>query len=245
MTMEITSKSTIGEIVANDFRTAAVFSKYSIDFCCKGHRTIAEVCKKRDITENILMQQLQIAKESPANQSFDYKSWPVDLLTDYIEKTHHRYVEEKTPVLLQFLNKVCRVHGEIHPELHEINTIFNASASDLAAHMKKEETELFPFIREMKKAKDKGLSFQTPVFGSIENQVLLMKEDHLGEGQRFKKIAALTNDYTPPAGACNTYKVTFSMLQEFESNLYKHIHMENNILFPKAIKLEKNFKRVF
>lgn len=243
--MEITNKSTIGEIVADDFRAAAIFSKYNIDFCCKGHRTIAEVCKKRDVTESFLIEELQDAKNSPANQSFDYKSWSVDLLTDYIEKTHHRYVEEKTPVILQFLEKVCRVHGEIHPELHEINKIFNASAVDLAAHMKKEETELFPFIRQVKKAKDKGLPFETPVFGSIENQVVLMKEDHLSEGQRFKKIANLTTDYTPPAGACNTYKVTFSMLEEFESNLYKHIHMENNILFPKAIKLEKNFKKAF
>lgn len=242
--MKTTSTSTIGEIVANDFRTAAVFTKYNIDFCCKGHRTIEEVCKKRDIAENDLIEKIEAAKTQNANQSFDYNSWPLDLLTDYIVKTFHKYTEEKTPVILQFLNKLCTVHGASHPELHEINSIFKASAHDLEHHMKKEELELFPFIIQMKKAHHKGLSLETPLFGSIENQVLLMKEEHLTEGQRFKKINTISQNYTPPSDACNTYKVTFSMLNEFENTLHKHIHMENNILFPKAIALEKNFEKV-
>lgn len=115
--MTTTNPTTIGEIVANDFRTAAIFSKYNIDFCCKGHRTLEEVCKKRNIEEYLLVEELDRAKNNSANQTFDYKSWPLDLLTDYIEKTHHRYVEEKTPVLRRFLNKLCSVHGEVHPEL--------------------------------------------------------------------------------------------------------------------------------
>lgn len=242
--MKTTNNTTIGEIVANDFRTAAIFSKYNIDFCCKGHRTLQEVCKKRDIEEYLLIEELDRAQNNSANQSFDYKSWPLDLLTDYIEKTHHRYIEEKTPVLRRFLNKLCSVHGKAHPELFEINTIFNDSASDLTAHIKKEEQNLFPFIKKIKVAQTKGLFLEMPHFGTIENQVVLMKEEHETEGQRFKKIATLTNNYTPPADACNTYKVTFAMLEEFERDLRKHIHMENNILFPKAIALEKNFDKV-
>lgn len=242
--MKTTSKTTIGEIVANDFRTAAIFSKYNIDFCCKGHRTLEEVCKKRDIEEYLLIEQLDRAKNDSANLSFDYKSWSLDLLTDYIEKTHHRYIEEKTPILRSFLNKLCSVHGEVHPELFEINTLFTESASDLAAHMRKEEQILFPFIKKIKTAESKGLLLEISHFGTIENQVVLLKEEHDNEGQRFKKIAALTNNYTPPEDACNTYKVTFAMLEEFERDLHKHIHMENNILFPKAITLEKNFDKV-
>lgn len=242
--MTTTNPTTIGEIVANDFRTAAIFSKYNIDFCCKGHRTLEEVCKKRKIEEYLLVEELDRAKNNSANQTFDYKSWPLDLLTDYIEKTHHRYVEEKTPVLRRFLNKLCSVHGEVHPELFEINTLFTESAADLATHMKREEEVLFPYIRKMKIAHNKGQTLQMPHFGTIENQVVLMKEEHDIEGQRFKKIAVLTNNYTPPADACNTYKVTFLMLEEFERDLHKHIHMENNILFPRAIVLEKNFEVV-
>jgi len=242
--MTTTNPTTIGEIVANDFRTAAIFSKYNIDFCCKGHRTLEEVCKKRNIEEYLLVEELDRAKNNSANQTFDYKSWPLDLLTDYIEKTHHRYVEEKTPVLRRFLNKLCSVHGEVHPELFEINTLFTESAADLATHMKREEEVLFPYIRKMKIARNKGQTLQMPHFGTIENQVVLMKEEHDIEGQRFKKIALLTHNYTPPGDACNTYKVTFLMLEEFERDLHKHIHMENNILFPRAIVLEKNFEVV-
>lgn len=243
--METTSKSTIGEIVADDFRTAATFSKYSIDFCCKGHRTLEDVCKKRDIVPDLLIEELNLAKNNSANESFDYKSWPMDLLTDYIEKTHHRYVIEKTPVLRSFLNKLCSVHGQSHPELYEINVLFAESTSDLADHMRKEEQTVFPFIREMKTAQLKGSYVEVPHFGTIENQIILMKEEHNIEGERFKKIAALTNNYEIPQDACNTFRVTYLMLKEFESDLHKHIHMENNILFPKAITLEKNFQKVF
>ena len=242
--MEITPKNTIGEIVADDFRTAATFSKYSIDFCCKGHRTIEEVCKKRAIDEELLIAEIERTRTSEANQSFDYKTWPLDLLTDYIEKTHHRYVKEKTPVIFQFLNKLCNVHGERHPELFDINSLFSASAADLSAHMRKEEVILFPFIRKMKMAQIKGDFLEMPHFGTIENPIAMMKQEHNTEGDRFKKIAALTNNYSPPADACNTYKVTFAMLEEFENDLHKHIHMENNILFPKAISLEKKFEKV-
>ena len=242
--METTHKITIGEIVAKDFRTAAIFSKYGIDFCCKGHRTLEEVCEKKNIDAERLGTQLESVLKNTDNTTIDYKSWPLDLLADYVEKTHHRYIEEKTPVLLQFLNKLCKVHGENHPELFEINALFTASAGDLAAHLKKEELILFPFIRKMVAAQLRQEYVEKPPFGSVENPVAMMKEEHEAEGERFREIAQLTNNYTPPADACNTYRVTFAMLQEFESDLHKHIHIENNILFPKAVQLEKLFETV-
>lgn len=242
--METTHKITIGEIVAKDFRTAALFSKYGIDFCCKGHRTLEEVCEKKNIDAERLSTQLESVLKNTENATIDYKSWPLDLLADYVEKTHHRYIEEKTPALLQFLNKLCKVHGEKHPELFEINALFTASAGDLAAHLKKEELILFPFIRKMVAAQLRQEPVAKPHFGTVENPVAMMKEEHEAEGERFREIAQLTNNYTPPADACNTYRVTFAMLQEFESDLHKHIHIENNILFPKAIWLEKLFETV-
>lgn len=243
--METTNKVTIGEIVAQDFRTAAIFSKYGIDFCCKGHRTLDEVCEKKKIDENLLTQELDAVLKSGGSQSIDYKTWPLDLLADYVEKTHHRYIGEKTPALIQFLNKLCKVHGERHPELFEINKLFTESAGDLATHLKKEELILFPFIRKMVSAQIEQRYLEAPHFETVENPVAMMKEEHEAEGERFRKIAELTNNYTPPADACNTYKVTFAMLEEFEKDLHTHIHIENNILFPKAIQLEKGFEQAY
>jgi regulator of cell morphogenesis and NO signaling len=243
--MKTTSKTTIGEIAANDFRTTAIFLKYSIDFSFKGHRTLKEVCKKRNIEESLLIEELDRAKTNSANQSFNYNSWSLDLLTDYIEKTHHRYVAEKVPVLRKLLNELCSIHGEAHPELFEINTLFTESALDLSANMRKEEQVLFPFIKKIKDAHTKGLFLEIAHFGTIENQIILNKEEHYTVGQRFKKIAVLTNKYIPPADTSNTYNVAFAMLKEFERNLDKHIYLENNILFPKAVALEKASIKLF
>jgi len=239
--MEPLEKTTIGEFVAQDFRTAAVFSKYGIDFCCKGQRTIAEVCEKKNINPVELLEELDTVLSTKTDAGIDFKSWPLDLLADYIEKTHHRYVEEKTQVLLPFLDKLCSVHGSNHPELFKINELFKGCATELAKHMKKEELILFPFIKKMVQASIDKETIQKAPFGSVENPIAMMMEEHDTEGERFRKIASLSNNYTPPEDACNTYRVTFAMLNEFEQDLHKHIHLESNILFPKAIALEKTF----
>ena len=242
--MEVLNKNTqkqIGEFVAEDFRTAAIFSNYGIDFCCNGNRTIEEVCKKNGIDTNDLLNKLDVVLNLNADQSIDYKSWPLDLLAEYIEKKHHRYVEEKIPVLRQFLDKLCRVHGGRHPELFKINELFTASAGELASHMKKEELILFPFVKKMVSATLNQNAIEAPQFGTVENPIAMMMQEHDNEGERFRQIAELTNNYNPPADACNTYQVTFAMLDEFEKDLHLHIHLENNILFPKAIELEQQF----
>lgn len=235
-------KKTIGEYVAQDFRTAALFSKYGIDFCCKGNRTIEEVCEKKEVSREDLLNQITEILATKNDSGIDFKSWPLDLLADYIEKTHHRYVEEKIPVLLQFLDKLCKVHGASHPELFEINELFKGCAGELTQHMKKEELILFPFIKKMVKATISDELIEQPPFGTVNNPIAMMMAEHEAEGDRFVKIATLTNNYMPPADACNTYKVTFSMLNDFEQDLHKHIHLENNILFPKAAALETTFK---
>ncbi|SDG62851.1 iron-sulfur cluster repair di-iron protein [Winogradskyella thalassocola] len=240
-TLQKNTQKEIGQFVADDFRTAAIFSKYKIDFCCQGNRTVEEACDKKGIDSNQLMDELNHVLNSKGGETIDYKSWPLDLLAEYIEKKHHRYVEEKTPILRQFLDKLCKVHGERHPELFKINELFTASSGELASHMKKEELILFPFVKKMVKAKLENSAVQSPQFGTVENPIAMMMEEHDNEGSRFREIDALTNNYTPPADACNTYKVTFAMLEEFEKDLHLHIHLENNILFPEAIKLEQQF----
>ncbi|WP_294957903.1 iron-sulfur cluster repair di-iron protein [uncultured Flavobacterium sp.] len=239
--METLEQITIGEYVAKDFRTAALFSKYGIDFCCNGNRSIEEACQKKAVTADVLLQEIETVLSSKSDSGIDYNAWPIDLLADYIEKTHHRYVSEKTPILLQFLDKLSRVHGAKHPELLLINELFKGCAGELAQHMKKEELILFPFIKKMVHATLSGELIELPHFETIQNPIAMMMHEHDAEGVRFRKIAELSNNYTPPADGCNTYKVTFAMLEEFEQDLHKHIHLENNILFPKAAKLEKDF----
>lgn len=239
--METLEQITIGEYVAKDFRTAALFSKYGIDFCCNGNRSIEEACQKKAVTADVLLQEIETVLSSKSDSGIDYNAWPIDLLADYIEKTHHRYVSEKTPILLQFLDKISRVHGAKHPELLLINELFKGCAGELAQHMKKEELILFPFIKKMVHATLSDELIELPHFETIQNPIAMMMHEHDAEGVRFRKIAELSNNYTPPADGCNTYKVTFAMLEEFEQDLHKHIHLENNILFPKAAKLEKDF----
>ena len=228
----------IGDIVAQDFRAAAIFKKNGIDFCCKGCRTIDEACENKNLNTQQIYSDIE-ALSSNEGGSIDFNSWPLDLLVDYVEKTHHRYVEEKTPILQAFLDKLCKVHGAGHPKLFEVKALFDGSAHDLSAHMKKEELILFPFIKQMVKTKIAGEALATPAFGTVENPVNMMKHEHTAEGERLRSIAALTNEYTPPADGCNTFRVTYAMLEDFENDLHMHIHLENNILFPKAIDLEQ------
>lgn len=232
---------TIGEVVAEDFRTAAVFTKNGMDFCCGGHKTIKEVCEQKRVDGETLTQELGAVLSSKSDSNIDFMSWPLDLLASYIEKTHHRYVREKTPILLQFLDKLCKVHGERHPELFEISKLFSACVSALSEHMEKEERVLFPFVEKLQLAKSTGRPLERAPFGTVMNPISMMVHEHEAEGERLTKIAILTEGYNPPADACNTFRVTYAMLEEFEQDLHKHIHLENNILFPKAIALEKMF----
>lgn len=239
--MENLKNKNIGAFVADDYRTASVFKKYGIDFCCQGNRTINDACENTNIDPNLVFKDLEEIIQANKGGTADFQSWPLDLLCDYIVKKHHRYVETKSKEIKPYLNKICEVHGERHPELFEINDLFNASVDILTQHMKKEETLLFPFIHKMVNAKEEGVKIDAPSFGSVENPIRSMEEEHTLEGDRFRKIEELSNQYIPPADACNTYKVTIALLKEFEEDLHLHIHLENNILFPKSIKLEKEF----
>lgn len=242
--MKITTENKIGELVAEDYRLATVFKKFGIDYCCKGQRSIAEACEGKPTDVNALLNALNQLAGLRDEGETDVRAWPLDLLTDYIEKKHHRYVEDRLPELLQYLDKLCRVHGAAHPELHAIRQLFAESAADLSVHMKKEELVLFPYIRRLVNGQRTQQEVAPPHFGTIENPVRMMRADHDTEGERFRRIAELSGNYTPPADACNTYQVTYKLLQEFENDLHRHVHLENNILFPAAIRLEEAARTV-
>jgi regulator of cell morphogenesis and NO signaling len=235
--MEINNQSIIGKIVAENYKAASVFKKYKIDFCCNGNRSIADASRKKQMDEDTLINELKEATGEKNQGEIDFKSFPLDLLVDYIEKTHHRYIDSKIPEITPYLDKIVSVHGDNHPELYEVERLFKESAGDLTAHLRKEELMLFPYIRQLVKEQISGEKKPVTKIGDAAEYIALMEDEHETEGERFRNISELTDDYTPPSDACNTYRVTLSLLQEFEEDLHRHIHLENNILFPKAIAL--------
>lgn len=242
--METLNNQTIGSIVALNYKTASIFQKFSIDFCCKGGRTIQEACTAKNLDADVIEKEILAVLKEKEIESIDFNTWPLDLLADYIEKKHHRYVTQTAPVLTAYLDKINKVHGQNHPELLEVLNLFIACQKELTSHMQKEEGMLFPHIRKMALAEGKGGNMEMPLFGTVQNPIEIMMMEHVDEGERFEKISSLTNKYTPPEDACSTYKVAFATLREFEEDLHAHIHLENNILFPKAIALEKMFDTI-
>lgn len=238
--METLTEKTIGQFVAGNYKTAAVFKKHKIDFCCNGNRTIAQACEQQKLNQDAIESELHavLTQSAQQDESINYKFWPLDLLVDYIEKKHHRYVREQIPVLNQYLTKLCKVHGPNHPELFEVKELFDGCGEELTSHMQKEENILFPAIKALVEAQSSSESLKQFGFGTVKNPIQMMMHEHDTEGSRFRKISELTDTYTPPADACGTYKVAFALLKEFEEDLQLHIHIENNIIFPKAIKLE-------
>lgn len=239
--MNINKNTLISTIVAENYKSATIFKSYGIDFCCNGNRSIETVCNTKNINENILINKLNNCFNTEVDTN-NYQSWDIDFLSDYIYNKHHKYIEKTIPELKLYLDKLCKVHGICHPELFEIYKLFTESANDLTMHMKKEELILFPYFKKLVEASKNKSTISSNQFDSIKSPIAMMHKEHDNEGHRFRKIAELSNDYSPPVDACNTYKVTYQLLQEFEEDLHKHIHLENNILFKKGVELEKTLQ---
>lgn len=238
--MEVREDKVIGEIVAHNYKTALVFKKNKIDFCCNGNQTVKEACDKKNVNVENLIKELNNVLIIKQNEFIDFNTWELDLLIDYIEKTHHRYVSTKINEITPFLNKLVKVHGDKYPYLKEVEMLFEQTSTELINHMKKEENILFPYIKELVNSKLNQEELFEPHFKSVVNPIFMMKNEHQNEGERFEKISELTNNFTPVEGACNTHKITYELLKEFQENLHQHIHLENNILFPKSILLEES-----
>jgi len=230
---------TIGEIVAKDYRKAQVFKNMGIDFCCGGKKTIAEVCEKKGIDPQEVERRLSSIKGENTGSENDFQKWDLGFLSDYIINTHHQYVRDNTPFILEIANKVARVHGERHPELVRVAELFARAANDLSLHMIKEEKILFPFIKELAHINKTGGTVPEAGFGKISNPIQVMETEHEQVGDDFEIIRELTGGYQLPADACSSYTILFKKLEEYENDLHRHVHLESNILFPKAIQLEK------
>ena len=229
---------TIGELVSKNYKKAEIFKKYGIDFCCGGKKQLSQVCKTKGLDIVQIESELKKADEKSISSSQNYDSWDIGFLVDYILNTHHNYIRSAIPAILQYTQKVAKVHGDRHPEAIEVAEIFVAVADELTGHMMKEENILFPYIKYLVNSKNDKTTLSLNTFGKVEAPIRRMELEHDMVGSMFHRINELTNNYAPPSDACTTFKVSYAKLREFEEDLHQHIHLENNILFPKAMQLE-------
>ncbi len=232
-----TFAETIGEIVAADFRTAQVFESHGIDFCCGGKIALATACTEKGLDLATITRELEELQREPADRSRNYSSWPLPFLIDYIFTIHHAYLKENMEQIAADTRKIASVHGAHHPEVIRIATIFDKIAIDLAAHMKEEDEVFFPAV---KRADAAGMAGTTPDARDRETirvSVLTFYRDHEEIGEAVHSISHLSNEFSIPDDVCTTFMITYRKLKELADDLHKHVHLENNILFPKAAQL--------
>lgn len=241
--LHLTAEQSVGDWVTADYRLAAVFDKYSIDFCCGGQKSVGQACAEQDVSPDAILQEVTQVIESPGSGE-RYDQWSLDFLADYIVNQFHLYTKQMLPQLSEYIETVANVHGESHPETRTIATLWPGVRGELAQHMQKEELLLFPYIKRLVRNQAEGSLPPVPPFGSARELVEAMEAEHDNTGDALHEIETLSAGYTPPADACTTYRTLYTLLSEFDAATKKHIHLENNILFPKAIKLEEMMRAI-
>lgn len=231
---------TLGQLVAKDFRKAQLFKKYGLDFCCGGKKTVKEACLEKGLDVTRIEQELQQADQLPAgSNALPYNDWSPAFLADFIVNTHHSYVRKNLPDIVAYADKVRKVHGGRHPELLEVWKLVEEVNQEMMAHLVKEEKVVFPYIHELSAAKDRKESALAAEFGTVQQPINMMEMEHEVVGQQLASIRELTKNFTLPEDACASYSLLYRMLDDFENDLHLHVHLENNILFPKALSIEK------
>jgi regulator of cell morphogenesis and NO signaling len=230
---------TVGDLVAEDYRRSGIFKKHGIDFCCGGGLPLEEACARKKVDVSAVERDLMTSYPSDAPAArFQPDRWAPDFLADYIENVHHTFVRENLPILQAFGDKVARVHGHHNSELIEVAARIHELIAEMTSHMQKEEEIVFPYVRELMAADKQGRAPSAAGFGSVDNPIRVMEEEHEHAGGIMARLREITSDFTPPEHACNTYRALFVKLEEFEEDLHRHVHLENNILFPAAKALE-------
>lgn len=232
--MSTTEKEkTIGQIVTDDFRAAEIFKNAGIDFCCGGDKSLDQACKEKNTDTESVLNQLAELEKTPIGAGYNFNDWEPSFLADYIVNIHHSFVKKNLPDLVYYTRKIESVHGDHHPELVEIASLVEQINKELLQHLQKEEEVLFPAIKEVLKTNHSGTK-QT-----IISEIDRMKGEHEFAGGAMDKINVLTENYKVPEDGCNSYKVALQLLSRFEDDLHVHVHLENNILYPKALLLAK------
>ncbi|MBZ5490354.1 MAG: iron-sulfur cluster repair di-iron protein [Acidobacteriia bacterium] len=239
--MNLSATRTVRELAIEIPNATRTFEKLGIDYCCGGGKSLSDACMHAHLpVDDVLRALEQGGSFTPTTEASlpDFTNGALGSLVEHIVTTHHVYVKQEIPRLQQLLHKVVSVHGKNHPELGKIQQTFQGMAAELTSHMMKEEHILFPHIVALESAVSTGRPKPMPVFGTVSNPVHMMQLEHDSAGAALKSISELSGNYTPPEDACFSYKTLFTALKEFESDLHQHVHLENNILFPRAIAME-------
>ncbi|MBT3312173.1 MAG: iron-sulfur cluster repair di-iron protein [Desulfobacterales bacterium] len=234
MTTYKSPQKKIGDIVAEDYRTAGIFEKYGIDFCCGGQELLITACLAKGLDFEAIQLEIEAVKSVPIEQNQNYTAWELSFLADYIVNTHHAYLNKEMKPIASYAHKIADVHGSNHPEVIKIATIFDKIVSDMAGHLREEEEVLFPAIKRVEIVRKKGSTLLSEDCEKIKVSLEKLHREHEDVGDAIHEIRNLANDYAIPGDACNTFAVTYEKLKEFEDDLHHHVHLENNILFLKA-----------
>ena len=234
--MQSLAEKTVRELASTNPGAARIFERFGIDYCCGGERSLTQACT----TAKTDLGQVVTALETSQPQAVerDWQKATLSELIQHIVEKHHAFVRQEIPRLRPQITKVLRVHGPNHQELFQIEISFHALAEELTLHMMKEERMLFPYIERLEIAERSGGRPAPPMFGTVQNPVRMMMMEHDSAGELLHKMRQVTSNYTLPADACMSFRTLYAALQEFEVDLHQHIHLENNLLFPRAIELE-------
>lgn len=237
--MNVTLDRTIRNIVAEDYRTAAIFQRYGIDFCCHGNRSVEQACVEAGVSAEAVQRDIEDATALPqVGCAPRFNEWDLNTLITHIVSKHHGFVRAEMPIIQAHAQKVARVHGVRHPEMVTVAGIFEDVVEEMTGHMMKEEQILFPYISRLQASVDAGAAPPAAPFGTVQNPIRMMEDEHESAGGALAEIRRLTNGYRAPEDGCGTYTVLLQALEAFEEDLHQHVHLENNILFPKALGLE-------
>ena len=236
--MSVTTEKTVRELALENPAATRVFEKLGIDYCCGGNQSLNQACQAANLSIDQVLKSLEAAASQPAAQDRNWQQEPLADLIAHINATHHRFVRQETARLDPLFDKVCAAHGSNHPELLEMRDTFSDLAAELAMHLMKEENVLFPYIVRMEEAVIQKEPVLPPPFGRVQNPVSMMMHEHDSAGDALRSLRKASGGYTLPPEACASYQTLYKALAEFEADLHQHIHLENNILFPRAIEME-------
>jgi len=239
--MTLMTAKTVREIAVENPAATRIFERFGIDYCCGGNQALEEACQRANVPLEEIIDSLEMEEETAraAQPVHDWQTEPLSELITHIKNTHHKYTREETIRLTALLKKVCSVHGKNHPELFQIQSTFVDLAQELATHLMKEEMVLFPYVVRMEEAVIQNEPLLPAPFGTVENPVAMMEHEHDSAGSALRSVRKASGDFTPPADACVSYQTLYQALAAFEADLHQHIHLENNILFPRAIAMER------
>lgn len=237
--MKATFDQTVREIAVDHPASVRVFESLAIDYCCGGQRSLREACERASVSPDEVLTRISAAESEPSTAAGDWAHASVAVLTRHIVDDHHSYIRREAPRLISICAKVVAQHHSAHPEVKSIQELFQALADELSLHMMKEENVLFPYLVQMEAALREGRPVPPAMFGSVEMPISRMLADHDDAGALTARIRGLSGGFVAPADACPTYRAVYQGLEDFERDLHQHIHLENNILFPRALEMER------